>query len=121
MSYGFYKIMHLIGIFGIFLSLGGLTLHIMCGGERKFPKRKWVLITHGIGMLLTLVAGFGLLARLGIITAWPGWIWGKLIIWLIFGIIVSIVPRWPRWSAALWLFFLFLGGYAAYLANYKPF
>lgn len=121
MSYGFYKVLHLASVFGIFLSLGALTLHIMMGGQKKFAARKWVMITHGVGMLLAFVAGFGLMARLGMMGQWPGWIWGKLLIWLIFGMAVSIVPRFPQWAKSIWILLLALGITAAYLANFKPF
>ena len=121
MSYGFYKVLHLISIMGIFLSLGALTLHVMAGGARKFPQRKWILITHGLGVAIALVAGFGLMARLGMMgQGFPLWIWGKLAIWLFFGLVVALVPRWPKSAGIVWILVLVLGGTAAYLANFKP-
>lgn len=121
MSYGFYKVLHLVSVMAIFLSLGALTLHIMMGGNKKFPQRKWIMITHGVAMLIVFVAGFGLMARLNMVKSWPGWIWGKMLIWLFFGAVVAFIPRFPQWTKAIWLGLLVIGGVAAYLANFKPF
>jgi hypothetical protein len=120
MSYGFYKVLHLISVFGIVMSVGALTLHVMSGGEKKFAQRRWIMMTHGLGMFFAFVAGFGLMARLGLMSTWPLWIWGKLIIWLVFGGIVALIPRWPKGAKWVWFLILILAGGAAYLANFKP-
>lgn len=121
MSYGFYKVLHLVSILSIFLALGAVCLHAAQGGEKKYPFRKWVLATHGIGTTVALVAGFGLLARIGLIGGFPGWVWAKLTIWVILGFIVAIIPRVPNLAVFWWVLVLVLGGTAGYLANYKPF
>ena len=74
MSILVYKLIHIVGIGMIFLSMGGMSMHAILGGERKKNEwRKPAIIGHGVGMLLILVAGFGMLARLGI--HWP---WANL-------------------------------------------
>lgn len=121
MSYGFYKVLHLVGVIGTFFALGALTLHIMGGGARKFAQRKWVMITHGVSLFFVFLAGFGLMARIGIVGGgWPTWIWGKLAIWIILGMAASFIPRWPQAARGLWITLILLGGLAAYLANFKP-
>ncbi len=121
MSYGFYKVLHLMSIIGVFISLGALTLHVMAGGARKFPQRKWILITHGLGVVIALVAGFGLMARLGMMqNSWPLWIWGKVAIWVTLGFIVAFIPRFPKYAGPVWVFLILIAGTAAYLANFKP-
>ena len=121
MSYGFYKVLHLVGILGIFISFGGLILHYGMGGTKKFSARKWIMITHGVGMALAFVAGFGLMARIGLMGGgWPLWIYLKVGIWLILGLGVAIVPRKPQWAPGLWVILIALGGCATYLANFKP-
>lgn len=120
--YSVYKIVHLVGVFMILTSLSALTLHVGLGGGRVHSWRKLVAGTHGVGLLLALVGGFGLLARLGIgHGGLPGWVWAKLAIWATFGGIITVILRKAEWSKALWFTILFLGGLGAYLANYKPF
>jgi hypothetical protein len=80
-----------------------------------------VAITHGIGMVLVLVGGFGMLARLGIFWPWPGWIVGKIIIWLVFGVLIAVIGRVPALAKPLWWITIALGAIAAYLALNKPF
>ncbi|MCB0411420.1 MAG: hypothetical protein KDD22_02770 [Bdellovibrionales bacterium] len=121
MSYEFYKVLHLVGVLGIFLSLGALTLHIMNSGEKKFSHRRWVMITHGIGMLLVFVAGFGLMARLNIMGSWPGWIWTKLGFWLVLGVAPAFILRMSKAAGMIWVGIWIVGGLAAYLARFKPF
>ncbi len=66
MSYEFYQTLHVLGLFLLFSSLGAAALHAMNGGTKESnPSRKWVAITHGVGLLFVLVAGFGLLAKSG--------------------------------------------------------
>lgn len=119
-SYSVYKIIHLLGVFMIFLSLGGLATHAANGGAKEHAWRKPIAITHGIGMLLSLVGGFGLLARLGIVQgALPGWIWAKLAIWTVFGALIAVLIRKKTMARPAWIFMLFLGGLAAYFAGSK--
>lgn len=121
MSYEFYKILHNIGLFMIFLSLGAYLLNALGKGERQFPGRKLVMLTHGIGMTITLVAGFGLLARLGLISGWPLWVYLKLGVWLLIGSLIVIAMRRASLASILWLLALVLGSAGAYLARMKPF
>lgn len=120
--YSVYKLIHLTGILMLFLSLGGITMHSIIGGERNHSWRKPVGITNGLGLILTLIGGFGLLARIGVAHgAMPGWAYSKLGIWLIFVILAVVVVRIKTLAKSLWTIALFLGAIAAYLAGSKPF
>lgn len=121
MPYEFYKVLHLTGLFFLFTSLGGMLVHVLNGGTREFPSRKMVGLIHGIGMLLLLVAGFGLAARLGLVSGLPGWVWAKLVIWFILGGLPALIYRGRDKSKPLWAITIILGICAAYLAIYKPF
>jgi len=122
MSYEFYKVLHIVGIVSIFLSLGALLWNSFTGGEKKFPGRKVVMITHGVGLLIAFVAGFGLMARIGLVQqSWPGWIYAKVAIWLFLGGIVALIPRKPKLAIPIWFVLIVTAGAAAYLANTKPF
>jgi len=116
-----YKLVHLLGVLTVFLSLGGLVVYAVDGSERKQPWRKRLFLSHGIGIFLVVLAGFGLLARLGIPWPWPGWVAGKLAIWVILAAVPTLIRRTPSWAKSLWWIILVLGGSAAYLAGVKPF
>ncbi len=122
MPYAFYKIIHLVGIFMIMISLGGVTAYAINGGDKASNTfRKGLGVTHGIGLVLVLVAGFGLLARIGVSWPWPGWVYVKVIIWLIFGVFTAVAYRMGSKGTSLWYVMIVLGGLAAYLAVVKPF
>ncbi len=121
MSLLVYKNIHLLGVFMMLMALGGLILHRINGGTREHAWRKPVAITHGIGLLLALIGGFGALARLGIFWPLPGWAIGKLVIWLVFGALVAVIFRSPALAKPLWWVTIVLAVLAAYLALHKPF
>lgn len=122
MPYEIYKIIHLTGIVLTYLALGGVAVHAINGGTKADNKgRKLLAMTHGTGLLLALVGGFGLLARLGIKFPWDGWVFVKLGIWLVLGGVFSVFLRKPQVSKPLWGILILLFVLAAYLANYKPF
>ncbi|MBI3325485.1 MAG: hypothetical protein HYZ81_02115 [Nitrospinae bacterium] len=116
-----YKNVHLLGVVMILLALGGLILHRIIGGTRAHAWRKPVAITHGVGLLLALVSGFGMLARLGIYWPIPGWVIGKIVIWLVFGALVAVIFRSSALAKSLWWVTIVLAGLAGYLALNKPF
>jgi hypothetical protein len=118
-----YKNLHLLGVFMILVALGGFILQQMQFTTREPVWRKPVAITHGIGMVLALVGGFGMLARpeLGIIWPWPGWVIGKITIWLVFGVLIALIGRAPTLAKPLWWTTIALAAIAAYLALNKPF
>jgi hypothetical protein len=122
MSYEFYKVLHLTGIFMVISAVGAHLLNGMLGGQKQFTGKKFVGMLHGIGLLLAFVAGFGLMARLGMMGgAWPGWVTLKLVIWLFLGGVI-VLPRYkPSWSKAIWIVVIVTGSFAVYLARYKPF
>lgn len=121
-SYSVYKVVHLVGVLMVFLSLGGVATNAINGGQKNHSWRKPIAITHGIGLLLSLVGGFGLLARLGIIHGGlPGWALAKLGIWILFAVLIAVVSRRPAWARPIWSVIIVLGATAAYLAGSKPF
>jgi hypothetical protein len=122
-SYAVYKVVHLVGILMVFMALGGLSASVINNiGKTNNLWRKQLAITHGVGLLVSLVGGFGLLARLGIVqNGLPGWIIAKLCIWLLFGLLTAVLYRKPNLARPLWILIIIFGGWAAYLAGSKPF
>lgn len=112
-DYNVYKLIHLVSIFGLFIALA-------CGAVTDKAKSRWVGPVHGIALLLVLVAGFGMLARLGIHGSLPGWVIGKLVVWLLLGGSIAIARRKALPVGAFLVLITILGGVAASLALWKP-
>lgn len=122
LSYEVYKLIHLIGIIMIFVTLGGIMIHAFNGGTKADNHwRKAAGITHGVGLLFVLVGGFGLLARIGIQWPWPGWVFGKAVIWLLLGGISGVIYKLGVEGKGLWYVVILLGAIAASFAIFKPF
>lgn len=120
MSYDFYKMMHFLGIFLVLSALGGQFVQALNGGDPKqSPGRRWIGMFHGIGLLLVLVAGFGMLAKLQL--SIQGWTVAKLVIWIVLGGAGAIAARKRSVAGMLWVLTVVLGVAAAYLARFKPF
>jgi len=111
LSYGTYKIIHMVGLALLFFGLGSML------GKARFL----AFLSHGLGLLLLVVGGFGMAARLGLVHSLPGWIYAKLFIWLLFGLSISLMKRRPQWANKSVVLFVGLVALAAWLANTKPF
>jgi hypothetical protein len=121
MSYFTYKFLHLIGVFMLLFSLGSLIVSRSLSLTERSPWSKTLSAINGIGLLIVLIAGFGLLARLGIAFPWQGWVFLKIFIWILLAFIASIVARHPASGRVLWWVTLFIASAAAWLASFKPF
>jgi len=120
----FYEVLHIIGIAMLFLSIGGVAVHAANGGTKKTSGTRTLLATiHGLGTLLILVGGFGMLARMGFMhgASFPGWLWVKIIIWLILGGVTMLPYRRPELARPAIVLLPLLAGVAVYMALYKPF
>ena len=112
-----YKILHILGVAWLFFALGGATLHALNGGDKASNKsRKLVAASHGIALVIILVAGFGLLGgkKMGM------WVHLKSALWLALGASLVLVQRRPALARVRWFGFPLLAAPAAYLAVYKP-
>lgn len=120
MPFDFYKVLHLFGLFMVFTALGGQIVSAINGVDAKQqPARKWIAIYHGAGLLIMLVAGFGMIAKLGV--GFPGWVLGKIAIWVVLGGIGTLAARKRNLAGMVWVLVIMLGLAATYLARYKPF
>lgn len=110
-SLEFYKLLHLIGLMTLFSSLAGTW-----GGRQH----KLLGALHGVALVVILVSGFGMLARLGYFHAGlPVWAYVKLAVWLAFGGLIAVVKRKP--SPIVLLGLIALGGLAGFFGIYKPY
>lgn len=122
-SYEVYKVVHLVGILALFAALGGVAVHAVNGGTRETnAARRAVAGIHGLALLVILVAGFGLMARLGLVSeGWPLWIYGKLAIWLTALLLLALPYRRPALARPVLVVGLpILALLAAWLAVFKP-
>jgi hypothetical protein len=118
LSYEIYKMLHYLGFVLLFFGLGGVFVPTLAGLKLQGKPRMLAFISHGVGMLLLLVAGFGMLARLSV-QGIPPWIHVKLTIWLILGAAIGLSKRMPSWLLLIAL--LAVAMVAPYMAIYKPF
>ncbi len=123
MPYQVYKVLHVASILLLFASLGGLAIHAASdhsNAEKEKGLRVLLTISHGVARVIILVAGFGLLARIGIKGAWPTWVYLKIVLWVLLGAAVAAYKRMPGMAKMLFFLMPVLGGLAAGVAIYKP-
>jgi hypothetical protein len=123
MSYVTYKLIHFIGIFTLITALAVAAAHMLRGGSKAdTPFRRAIGMAHGIALLLILLGGFGMLARLGIVQGGlPGWIYLKLGIWVALGASLTLVYRGREIARALIWAVPLLAAAAGATALLKPF
>ncbi|NOT09208.1 MAG: hypothetical protein HOP28_13495 [Gemmatimonadales bacterium] len=122
-SYEVYKVAHLAAVLVLFSVLGGVLVHALNGGTRAANMaRRAVAALHGLAMAVAIVAGFGLVARLDLMSGGvPPWVWAKVTIWLIAGLLLALPYRRPALARPILLVGLpFLAAAAAWLAVFKP-
>lgn len=118
-EYSIYRVIHLAGVIFLLFSLSSLIIlskNKISGGKTIFSA------VHGISLFVIILGGFGLLARLGIVhgSDWPNWVWAKLIIWVIMGVSVYFIKKYPDYSNYFWILIPVLAIVSAYLAVNKP-
>jgi hypothetical protein len=115
-SYQFYKFFHIAGltllVSGLFLVLS----HFFQNPSPEKSLRKMGFLFHGLGLMLILVSGFGMAARLGLVSGLPEWVYVKIAIWILAGALVALIKRKAekiRLIVSLILGLVFAAGYVA--------
>ena len=109
MSYTTYKIIHLIGVAMIAIGIGGM----LAGGNN----RRTFAIFQGIGLLVMLVSGFGILAKLGL--RFPHFAIVKTVLWVVIGMLPMIFRKLKAPLFVSILILLTLVGVMAWLGVVK--
>ena len=108
-----YYFIHILGV----LVLTAFTFQAFAAPKPE--SRRTTMLVTGIASLVVLVAGFGLLAKLG--SGFPGWVILKLIAWLGMSALAGFAYRKPGSCKGLTLIALVLLVIAVYAAYFKPF
>jgi hypothetical protein len=112
MNSNIYQVLHLVGSLMVFLGYGALLARSMAAPD-NVSVRKLGSITSGIGLLLILVAGFGLISKLGYSFTAP-WLMVKLLVWLALGGLIVLINRKPKLAVPLWWLLIALGAVAVF-------
>ena len=123
LSHQFYNVVHIVGIVLLAAALGGAAFATVGAGVLTGVVTRRVLASfHGVGLLLILIGGFGMLARLGFQhgAVFPGWLWVKLAVWATLAAAFVLVRRRPALAKLVLASLPILAGLAAYMAIYKP-
>ncbi len=118
MSYEVYKVVHVSAVLLLFLSIGVV---MRSGATPEGGRPRLAMALHGIAMAVIVIAGFGLLARLRAMHPVPGWVYGKLVVWLLLGASPVVLRRSAKAARLGWLAVPALGALAVWLAVAKPF
>jgi hypothetical protein len=110
MDYTTYKIIHLTGIAALAIGLGGM----MAGGNN----RRQFAILQGVALLVMLVSGFGLLAKLKL--GFPHFAMVKTGLWVVIGMMPMALRRLSVPIAGGIAISITLIGIMAWLGVMKP-
>ena len=112
-----YRILHLVGLLTLFLGLGA---SIALTKAESNTGRRAAMMLSGIGLIVVLVAGFGLKAKQGI-EGWPLWLVLKILIWIGIGCLPVLCKRGVVTGFVAILAAIALGSAAVWLVLQKPF
>ena len=105
-----YKIIHLTGIAAIAIGAGGM----LAGGSNRKAFAMW----QGIGLLIMLVSGFGMLAKMKL--GFPSFAVVKTVLWLVVGAMPVIIRKAKLPTHAAIVISLALVAALAWLGVMKP-
>jgi uncharacterized membrane protein len=119
-SYLWLKVVHLAAVF-LLMAAVGAQCAVAASREDQPGVRKLAAALHGLTLAVIVVVGLMMLARLGMEGGVPGWIWLKLLLWLLFGALPLVVRRLQKTAAQAALLLLpLLAAVAAWAALLKP-
>ncbi|MFK7872919.1 MAG: hypothetical protein AB8C84_07070 [Oligoflexales bacterium] len=111
-----YRFLHFSGLIAIFTSLGALGCWYAVGRSKTDDGFRALAMTHGFGMILALVGGFGMAARLGISSS--PWVILKTAMWFVLGGAMVMMRRINSLKSLGAV--IALGTITVYFAVFKP-
>lgn len=117
MTLELYRILHIAGLAMLMLGTGAMLF-----APKDAPKQRLPMVLHGVGLLVLLVAGFGLMAKLGISPPdrWSPWLILKMVVWFLAALMPALVRHGTVPRPLGWVVALLLVASAAYLGIVKP-
>lgn len=119
MSLETYHFLHLIGLIFVFVGFG-----VLFSPENRVSAMKW----HGIGLLISLVSGFGMASKYAKMLPegspsyyMQNWLLVKVGLWLVLGFLPVLAKRRVLAPKAVVLIAVLIGIALAYLGYRKPF
>lgn len=106
-----YHLAHLVGLILLFVGFGGML--------NSSSNSKSAAKYHGIGLLILVIAGFGMIAKLKLSYTAP-WVLGKVAIFLVLGVLPVLAKRRVLAPPVLVWVAIILAGVAACLGYLKP-
>lgn len=110
-SHTFYNYMHVLGIILTFLCYG------MYLARDNSQKSKGLAIVHGVGLLILLISGGGMAAKLKLGAPW--WMLVKIALWVVLGAMIIFIKRKPDLNVAFAWIICIIAAFAAYLGIFK--
>jgi hypothetical protein len=122
MSYKVYVFLHIVALISVFASTGAIVSHVWQGGTKENLKnRKPLMMIHGIGLLVAVVAGFGLIAKRQYSLTSDHWLYIKILCWMAVGALPGLMFKkvlpGKAGMAVLILIAVVAVGAVAFLAN----
>lgn len=109
-SHQIYHVIHLVGLVCVFIGFGALL------SQNFKTAMRW----HGIGLLISLITGFGMVAKMKLPYT-SGWLITKMALWLVLGFLPVLAKRRVLAAPAVVALAAVVGATLAYLGYMKPF
>lgn len=106
-----YHLLHIVGLILVFIGFGALL-----SSEGAKSSMKW----HGTGLLISLVSGFGMLAKMGLFSALPTWVFIKLGLWVVLAFLPVLAKRRVVKAPVVLVIAVLIGALMGYLGYLKP-
>lgn len=110
-----YLYLHIVG-----LVLTAYTLGVAFYRSSGQDKRKWPMMLNGIGILLILLGGFGMAAKMGFMTSFPVWMLIKIGLWVVLAGLPFFLRKAKTDPAIAGIVQIAILALAAYLGIFKP-
>ena len=121
MRYAIYRPCHFLGIFLVLTSIAFIAYRYFGEGmsDEEFKKHKrFVMMTHGIGLFLAMLGGMGLMKAQGAAAhGMPAWIMIKRGGWTVFAVAPVAFRFFPKAPKLIFFAYVFLAVSAGWLAN----